>query len=103
METQKVFNGVPSLAYAKAEKRRWLLVRGPFAIDIDMDGEDGMSEFDVDSDVKVHISLGKITRKLLLDGKYPELVEGELFAVSDVLVDEDKKRVTVVGNIIKGA
>lgn len=102
MESTRVFNGVPSLSMFTAKRKRWAHVSGPHAIDISMSkGDVNVAQADVDEDISLHLSLSAVVKMLFAESKYPDLCEGEFFAVSDILINHDREMVTVIGNVIK--
>ena len=97
-----IIEGVPSTVLLPARRNKWLHVSGPHTLDVGFFALHGplLVGYDVAEDIDVLLDVGSITKALYETKKYPELEDNQVFSVRHILVDNDKKMVTVVGNIL---
>lgn len=101
--SDKVINGVPSTVLLPAKRDSWKYVSGPHALDVgffDLHGV-GIVGYSLAEDIDVLVDLGNITKALYQNKLYPELEDNQVFSIRNILVDNEGKRVTVVGNVLE--
>jgi hypothetical protein len=107
----KVVKGTPTPMFLSAERRGWKHVKGPVAIDLNMQVDlptEGklktkfsIVEFDIAKDLHVRFDFGTLVKALFSGSLYPKLNQNEVFAISDLLVDKENGIVTIVGNVLE--
>jgi len=96
--SEKIIRGVPSTVLLPSLSNTWEHVSGPHAVDVF--GKD-MVKFALAADLDVVIDLGQVTKSLFSANLYPELKSNEVFSVRNVIIEKDKDRVTIIGNVLK--
>jgi hypothetical protein len=86
-----------------AKRGDWRLVSGPHALDLEFTDlqEEGIISYDVAEDVHVLFDLGTVTKALYKNNMYPDLTDKQVFSIRNIMVDNNKKLVTIVGNILE--
>lgn len=102
----KVIKGTPTPLFIQSRQWSWEQVSGPHTIDLplgeNIEGAEAKSvEFDLDADLDVRLNFGDVIKLMYTHSVYPALKEGEVFSVSDILVDKGGGVLTLVGNVIK--
>ena len=102
--------GTPTPSFMSAHSYDWKHIEGPFAIEVPFkkgDLIDGVNTVvnavtnGVADDIDVRVNLGTVMKFMFSDSVYPKLEEGQFFAISDLLLDNKKGVLTIVGNIIE--
>jgi len=107
-----VIVGTPTPLLLRASQWKWRHVAGPFSVDVPINGEVKVQNtedaqrfrtaaFNVDEDIDVHVDLNTIVKILFLQALYPNLEEGQVFAISDLVLDRENNKLTVVGNVLE--
>lgn len=102
----KIIKGTPTPLFIQSSQWSWEQVSGPHTIDIPLGasiegGEAKPVEFDLDKDLDVRLNFGDVIKLMYTHYVYPALKDGEVFSVSDILVDKAGGVMTLVGNVIK--
>jgi len=95
--------GVPSTVLLPAKRVKWKHISGPHAIEVSIHALHGagLIAYDLAEDVDVLVDMGNITKALYEGGLYPDIEDTQVFSIRNVLVDNTKKTVTVVGNVLE--
>lgn len=97
------FYGVPSTILLPASREGWKYVSGPHVLDVGFHSLHGagLVGYGLAEDVHVMVDMGNITKALYESGLYPYLMDNQVFSIRNILIDNDKETVSVVGHILE--
>ena len=97
------FWGVPSTVLLPALRSEWRHVSGPHPIEIDLTSKAGFGivSSNVGDDIDTLVDMGAITKALFECRLYPSLENSQVFSIRSIIIDNDSKIVTVVGNVLE--